>query len=480
LALKEQELRERLDRVFARQDFHEACKRRDAGAMVRILGSHGITQGQLAALTGLSQVTLSRYKTGKNHAQYASTFEAIADGLGMPLPLRVALGLTGDASSGSATGTASLMAGVPTDTFDLLRLTEMVGKNGMNVNRRDLMTAAAALGASAAITHSEAWERLAHALAHPGTLSESSVKEVEARTTGFHLVEPMVPDLALLKGLTVQLNDISTLLNGTAAGQENPLRSRLLIAAGESAVLAGWSASNAGDSGAARNWYDTAEAAARGADDPAIAACAIAYRSYIPSTRGANGRARALLADALEILSGRESVASPGTIAWITAMHAVESAQLGDSRQALTSWKHAEEAFSVADPEEDRVWARFLDQNRFDSYHIAIYSRIGRMDEAQEVAASVIARLGPQDQNRKKAVIIFDDIARAQLARGAISEAAKLAKTGIITLREIGFVMWLPKYDVITQALKPHSKQPAVRAYLEEFAATKRMFPSQR
>jgi hypothetical protein len=161
-------------------------------------------------------------------------------------------------------------------------------------------------------------------------------------------------------------------------------------------------------------------------------------------------------------------------------MHAVESAQLGDTRQALTSWKRAEQAYSVADPEDDRIWTFFLDRNRFDSYQIAAYSRIGRIDEAQEIAANVIARLGQQDRGRKKAVIISEDIARAHLTRGAITEAAKVAKTGVITLREIGFAMWLPKYEAIAQALRPHSRQPAVRAYLEEFAATKRQISSQR
>ena len=37
-------LRAKLAAVFARQDFYEACKRRDAGAMIRILNAGGITQ----------------------------------------------------------------------------------------------------------------------------------------------------------------------------------------------------------------------------------------------------------------------------------------------------------------------------------------------------------------------------------------------------------------------------------------------------
>src|SRR5690348_2347454 len=92
-------VREKLARVFARQDFCEACRRRDAGAMVRILNANGITQGQIAALTGLAQSTLSNYARGKITAEYASTFEKLADGLGMPLHLRQALGLSGETFS---------------------------------------------------------------------------------------------------------------------------------------------------------------------------------------------------------------------------------------------------------------------------------------------------------------------------------------------------------------------------------------------
>jgi hypothetical protein len=339
-----------------------------------------------------------------------------------------------------------------------------------------MLSMAATLGATAAIAHSEVWEYLAYALTNPTAMNESAVKEIEARTAGFHLLEELVSAPALLRGLTIQLKEVSTLLSGTVIDRRDPFRTRLLITAGESAVLAGWAASDVGDSGAARNWYDTAVKAAKEVNDPGIAACALAYRSYIPSTRGANGRARALLSEALEMLPSKQG--SPGTTAWISARHAEESAQLGDTRQALTSWRRAEEAYSVADPEEDRVWTRFLDLNRFDSYRIATYSRIGRLDDAQETAASVLARLTQPD--RKKAVIIFEDMATANLARGSVIEAAKLASTGITVLRETEFAMWLPRYEAIAQALRQHNRKPAVRAYLEEFGVTKRQFASRR
>jgi hypothetical protein len=339
-----------------------------------------------------------------------------------------------------------------------------------------MLALAAQLGATAALAQNGVWERLAYALANPGATDEATVREMEARAAGFHHLEEIVTAPALLKGLTAHLREVSTLLNGSADDPRNELRRRLMVVAGESTVLAGWAASDIREAAAARNFYDAAMHAASQAGDPAIASCALAYRSYIPSTKGSNGRARVLLAEALQTVS---ETTSPATVAWIAARHAEESAQLGDQTQALASWGRAEEAFAIADPDEDRVWTRFLDQNRFDSYRIATYSKIGKLEEAQEAAAAVLARLTQPD--KKKAVIIFEDIAAAFLARGSVNEASRAAQSGLAVLRETGFAMWLPKFEAIARGLLRFQRQPQVRAFLEEFAMTKRQFaPSPR
>ena len=84
MAAPQHVIREKLAAVFARQDFYEACLRQDAGAMVTIFEAGKVTQGQLAALTGIAQSTLSNYKRGVNTAKFASTFEKLADGTDMP------------------------------------------------------------------------------------------------------------------------------------------------------------------------------------------------------------------------------------------------------------------------------------------------------------------------------------------------------------------------------------------------------------
>jgi transcriptional regulator with XRE-family HTH domain len=468
-------LRAKLTAVFARQDFYEACKRRDAGAMIRILNAGGITQGQIAARTGFAQSTLSNYKRGVNAAQFASTFEKLADGLGMPLPLRQALGLSGDASPARPGPAGGAMAGIPAGMVDLQLLAEAVGRNGAPVRRRDLLALAAQLGATA-VLDPDIWERLSRALTRPGTVDETLVREMEARSAGFYLLEEIVPAQAVLKVLTAHLREVSTLLAGTASDPADDLRRRLIVAAGESSLLAGWSASSLGDSGAARNLYDTAVTAAGEARDPAMTACALTYRSYIPSANGANGRARILLAQALDAVPAQ---ASPATAAWVAARHAEESAIVGDKPQALKSWRAAEEAFSVADPDEDRPWAKFLNRDRFDTFRITTYLKTGKFDEAQQAADALLARLSPEEG--KRAAVIRENIAAAHLARGAAAEAAKVAQGGLAIIRETEFTLWLPKYEDIARGLLRWQRQPAVRAYLEEFAMTRRQFaPSPR
>jgi hypothetical protein len=95
-------LREVVERVCTRQDVLDACKRRDLGAVIKVLCAQGVTQGQIAGLTGITQGRLSEYKTHKRIPTATSTFEAFADGLGMPAAARRALGLAPEpAGSGS-------------------------------------------------------------------------------------------------------------------------------------------------------------------------------------------------------------------------------------------------------------------------------------------------------------------------------------------------------------------------------------------
>lgn len=87
-------IREVVERLCTRNDVLDACKHRDLGAVITVLGTHGVTQGQLSVLTGIPQGRLSEYKNRKRKPTAAAAGEleralptaeeplALAQGLG--------------------------------------------------------------------------------------------------------------------------------------------------------------------------------------------------------------------------------------------------------------------------------------------------------------------------------------------------------------------------------------------------------------
>jgi transcriptional regulator with XRE-family HTH domain len=100
VALALSEVREIVKRLFAQQDVLDACIRRDLGYIVTVLNEHGVTQGQIAQLTGITQGRLSEWANHRRAPQASSTFESFAEGLGAPPTARRLLGLSPRPSAG--------------------------------------------------------------------------------------------------------------------------------------------------------------------------------------------------------------------------------------------------------------------------------------------------------------------------------------------------------------------------------------------
>jgi predicted XRE-type DNA-binding protein len=95
------EVRGIVERVCARQDVLDACAKRDLGTVIMVLNAHGVTQRQIADLTGILQSQVSEYARRKRTPMASITFKAFADGLGMPSAAREALGLAASPSGGA-------------------------------------------------------------------------------------------------------------------------------------------------------------------------------------------------------------------------------------------------------------------------------------------------------------------------------------------------------------------------------------------
>jgi len=100
-------VREVVERVFARPDVLTACRRRDLSMPITVLCANGVTQAQIATLTGIPQGRISEYKTRKRVPTATATFEAFADGLGLPPAARLALGLAPEGASSDSPESAA-------------------------------------------------------------------------------------------------------------------------------------------------------------------------------------------------------------------------------------------------------------------------------------------------------------------------------------------------------------------------------------
>jgi transcriptional regulator with XRE-family HTH domain len=108
VALAISEVRGIVERACARQDVLGACARRDLGTVITVLNADGLTQGQIAELTGISQGRLSEWATRKRIPRATSTFESFADGLGIPPAARQAPGLAPEAPGISGVDAAAV------------------------------------------------------------------------------------------------------------------------------------------------------------------------------------------------------------------------------------------------------------------------------------------------------------------------------------------------------------------------------------
>jgi len=142
----------------------------------------------------------------------------------------------------------------------------------------------------------ESWDRLLLALQGSAPVDDDMVAHLEAQTAGFHELERQLPGRALFPKLDAHLDGLAEMLRG----QMSPARRRRLIrAAGDAAVLAGWIAWDMHNPVASMRLYKTASVAAHEGEDPALLACLLAYRSYAIGVNGDHRTAVAMLSEAV-------------------------------------------------------------------------------------------------------------------------------------------------------------------------------------
>ncbi|WP_244312640.1 helix-turn-helix domain-containing protein [Microbispora hainanensis] len=471
--------------LWRRPEMLDALKKRNIGQVFRLIRQYaGVSQTRIGIAVNLSQGKVSEIMRGTAQVTALDVFERIADGLHMPDPARLALGLAPSPSplieaassrraipprDGMPASQLLSVEGVvigprPTDDLwdvDLLTLAWVVGRLDARMDRRTMLLLAAGMTAETAASIADPWERLSRALKGPQMLDDDTIERLEARTIGFHRLEYVMPARAIYQGLTTHINELSTLLQ---SGPPERYRRRLAATAGEAATLASWIAWDLKQPAQSASFERVAALAAEESGHRVIQACTYAYRSYAVTGPEAVEHIRR----AQQFLPAEGDDA---TRAWLLAREAEELAALGDG-QAVELLQRAEDAHTRARPHRERAWTRFLDAGRMAAFQLSTYVRLGDEQHVTEAGRAALAALG-QDEDQKRVSVVYTDIAQAQLQLGDVTEGVAYARRALEAAQRTESTWGMQHLAKVEKALAARPDH-AARELLGDIRATRR------
>jgi hypothetical protein len=469
MAVGSADVRAIVERVCARPEVLGACAKRDLGTVIAALGSAGVTQGQISALTGFPQGRLSEWMTGKREPKAASTFQKFADGVGLPTAARRALGLA----------SAEAAPDVPSASDDVTRLSypdsgSQAAENVSALWRVDLTDPTAFQRGRFDI---HAWgDASLRWLVDPGRVPDepaSGVRVGMGDVTRFRATVDLFADLdnrfggghareSLIKYLSV---DADRLLRGRYTAN---VGRKLFSAVGEATLLGAWMTyDSAPASPLAQSYFIQALALAQAGNDRLLGASILDAMSHQATFAGrftdAANLARAALADT-------RAVAPPTLTAHFHAMEARALARLGDAKSCSRALSESVTQFERADPEDAPVWIQYFNESELSAEFGHCMRDLGRASDAVQYAdSSIKSSKAPFGRSDFFVSLVLAD---AQLAAGDAEQACSVALCALTEgdqLRSARCVAYLHEFG----KRLPSSASGPVAAFREQAAESR-------
>jgi hypothetical protein len=406
---------------------------RDLGTVITVLGAHGVTQGQIADLTGIRQGRLSEYMRRTRTPKASTTFEAFADGLGMPPAARQALGLA--ASQSGSRGISLLRAGkAPTDAgLEYPGVPAQATRNVTALWRADLADQGVLerghLEPAAWNDASLQW--LVDPATGPGTGGEfpdgvrvgaSDVERFRATVELFRQLDDRFGGGHARHALIQYLNtDGDRLLRGRFP---EAVGSTLFSAVADATMLAAWmSYDSTPRSPLAQRYYIQALGLAHAAGDRLLGAGILDAMSHQATYTG-RFREAANLARAAR--TGTSGIATATLTAHFHAMEARALARLGDSKACDRALAEAVREYERRNPEDDPGWFQYFDEAELSAEFGHCMRDLGRAADAVQYAGQSVgaAAGGTFVRSDFFATMVLAD---AYLAAGELEQACDTA-----------------------------------------------------
>jgi hypothetical protein len=397
MALALSEVRLIVQRVCTRPEVLEACRRRDIGFVVETLGKNDpkITQGQIAALTGIPQGRLSEYMNHKRTPEKAQLFLDFADGLCMPTVARQALGLS---PSQSATAGRSLVPAMREPPDDVgLAYPETADEAAANTARMwqvDLADPTELTRGRVDPAHwnnaSLRWlvdppsQHVEHANgAHIGM---SDVARFHATVEMFQRLDDQYGGGHARQALIQYLRiDAERLLQGRYTGD---VGAAMLASVAEATLLAAWMTYDAAPaSRLAQKYFIQALSLAQAGNDRLLGASILDAMSHQATY---TGRFREAASLARAARTGTCGIATATLTSHFHAMEARSLARLGDAKACDHALTEAAREFERRNPEADPPWIRYFNEAELAAEFGHCMRDLGRATDATQYASTSI------------------------------------------------------------------------------------------
>jgi hypothetical protein len=372
--------------------------------------SLGVAQGQIAELTSISQGRLSEWKTRKRAPRATSTFESFADGLGMPVAARRALGLAPEPSA---------------NTGQLLPYAREAPK--LDIGLEYPGTPAQAAGNVSALWQADLSDQnvVEHGLITPAAWNEASLRWLLAPAVipgnggdvaggvrvGMGDVERFRDTVEMFRELDDRFGgghardalirylqgDAVRLLRGRYPGT---VGSALLSAVAEATQLAAWMTYDSTPSSPlAQRYFIQALGLAQAAGDRLLGAAILDAMSHQATYTG-RFREAANLAQAAR--TGTTGIATATLTAHFHTMEARALARLGEARACDLALAAAVTEYERRRPEADPAWFQYFDEAELSAEFGHCLRDLSRAKDAAEhagrsVGASTDGRFARSD-----------------------------------------------------------------------------------
>ncbi len=433
MALALSEVRAIVQRVCARPDVLSACHQHDIGYVVEVLGKHKpkVTQGQIAALTGISQGRLSEYMSHKRKPEKAAIFRDFADGLDIPPAARRALGLISDRPATAGGGLVPAMR-EPLDNKGLAYpdTPDDAAENVTSLWAADLAdTTELVRGRVDPGRWNDASLRWlvdpASLPAEPANgvyIGMSDVVRFRATVEMFHQLDDQYGGGHARQALIQYLcTDAERLLHGRyteAVGRA------LFSSVAEATLLGAWMSYDAAPaSRLAQKYFIQALSLAQAGNDRLLGASILDAMSHQATYTG-RFREAANLARAAR--TGTCAVATATLTSHFHAMEARALARLGDAKACDHALAEAFREFERRNPEDDPQWIRYFNEAELAAEFGHCLRDLGRATDAAQYLSSSIEAIN-DDVFMRSDFFAAMVLADAYLAAGELEQACRVA-----------------------------------------------------